>query len=198
MKKIAPILLVWLNVVEILLYLFHKDIIDEDMKQWKKYHPYSKEGILSLNYLLWFYKSFRAVFIYRTIGSKRYLYVLKWFIKRPPIGIEIYGKIEAGLLITHNMGCVINVTQAGKNLSVSQGVTIGAGKANSEGRNTPVIGDNVCILTNTVVFGGISIGNNVKIGAGSVLNKSVPDNCTVVGNPARVVCRNGIKCDEQL
>ena len=198
MRKIVPAFLVLLNIVEIILYLLHKRTIDEDMAQWKKYHPYPKEGILSLNYLLWFYKSFRAVFIYRTIGSKRALYLLKPLLKRPPVGIEIDGKIGGGLLITHNMGCIINVASAGKNLSVAQGVTIGAGKADSAGRNTPIIGDNVSVLTNSVLFGAIQIGNNVKIGAGTILNKSVPDNCTVVGNPARIVSRDGIKCDERL
>ena len=187
MKKIAPVFLIWMNLIEIILYLCNKEIIDADMKQWKKYHPYNKEGILSLNYLLWFYKSFRSVFIYRTIGSRRHLYVLKPFVKHPPVGIEIYGKIDGGLMVSHNMGSIINVYKAGKNLTVAQGVTIGAGKANAEGRNTPIVGDNVKVLTNAVVFGGIDIGNNVTIGAGTVLFSSVPDNCTVVGNPARII-----------
>lgn len=187
MKKIMPIFMIWMNIIEVILYLCKKSILDADMKQWKKYHPYSKEGILSLNYLLWFYKSFRSVFIYRTIGTNRYLYPLKFVIKRPPVGIEILGNIGGGLLITHNLGSIINVTCAGENLSVSQGVTIGAGKANAEGRNTPIIGNNVKVLTNAVVFGGIDIGDNVTIGAGTVLFSSVPDNCTVVGNPARII-----------
>ena len=47
-------------------------------------------------------------------------------------------------------------------------------------------------------FGPIKIGNNVVIGAGSVVTKSVPDNCTVVGNPARIIRRDGIKVNESL
>lgn len=79
---------------------------------------------------------------------------------------------------------------AGDNLTVAQCVTIGKGKSNSEGRSAPIIGNDVWICPNSVVFGPINIGNNVKIGAGTVLFKSVPDNCTVVGNPARIVKMN--------
>lgn len=45
MKKIMPVFLIWMNIIEIILYLRKKKILDADMKQWKKYHPYSKEGI---------------------------------------------------------------------------------------------------------------------------------------------------------
>lgn len=54
------------------------------------------------------------------------------------------------------------------------------------------------ICPNAVVFGGICIGNNVKIGAGCIVNKSVPDNCTVVGNPARIIKKANIQCNELL
>ena len=81
---------------------------------------------------------------------------------------------------------------------MAQCVTIGKGHKNDEGRDTPIIGDNVWICPNCVVFGGINIGNNVVIGAGTILNKSVPDNCTVVGNPVRIVKMNGEKCEIAL
>lgn len=96
------------------------------------------------------------------------------------------------------MGCVLSPHKAGKNLTVSQGVTVGKGNRSENGFNAPVIGDNVQLCTNAVVFGGINIGNNVIVGAGTVLNKSVPDNCTVVGNPAHIVRKNGEKCFEEL
>lgn len=53
--------------------------------------------------------------------------------------------------------------------------------------DTPSFGDNVSVYANAVVVGNISIGNNVSVGAGAVVTKSVPDNCTVVGNPMRII-----------
>ena len=55
------------------------------------------------------------------------------------------------------------------------------------------IGDNVRIMTNSIVFGDITIGNNVVIGAGSVVFKNIPSDCVVVGNPARIVKKEGVK-----
>lgn len=83
-------------------------------------------------------------------------------------------------------------------MTVAQGVTIGVGSPDALGRTKPIIGENVWICTNAVVFGPITIGDNVTIGAGSIVNKSVPDNCVVVGNPARIVKRDGVACDQPL
>lgn len=63
------------------------------------------------------------------------------------------------------------------------------------GINSPVIGNNVWVCPNAVLFGGITIGNNVTIGAGCIVNKSIPDDCTVVGNPARIIKKSGIRCN---
>lgn len=63
----------------------------------------------------------------------------------------------------------------------------GSIKKNIAGNCAPTIGDNVTIGANAVIIGDIMIGNNVTIGAGAVVTKSIPDNCIVVGNPARVI-----------
>ena len=91
--------------------------------------------------------------------------------------VEIYvrsGEIGENFWLPHRY-CVINAEKIGKNVSVLQGVTIGD---NHEGAR-PVIGDNVVIYPNAVVVGGITIGNNVYIGAGSFVNYDVPDGGTV-------------------
>ena len=62
----------------------------------------------------------------------------------------------------------------------------------------PIIGDDVKIFTGATVFGGITIGNHVTIGAGAVVSKNVPDNCTVVGNPAYIVKKDGQNCKIEL
>ncbi|KOO07640.1 serine acetyltransferase [Vibrio hepatarius] len=78
-----------------------------------------------------------------------------------------------------------NVT-IGSNATIVHGVTI-AGKNNQ----FPTIKDNVYIGTGAVVLGGITIGNNVVIGANAVVTKDVPDNAVVVGNPGKVISFNG-------
>jgi serine O-acetyltransferase len=86
------------------------------------------------------------------------------------------------------LGVVIHFnTRTGDNCTVGQNVTIGR---NFGDKGVPVIGNDVYIGTGSVLFGEITIGNNVIIGANSVINKSVPDNTTVAGNPMRII-KNG-------
>ena len=94
--------------------------------------------------------------------------------------------VGEGLVIQHGFGTRIGCSKMGKDCQVWQGVTIG--KSNSgPGAGRPVIGNNVKIYTNALVLGDVTIGDNAIIGAASVVLKSVPANCTVVGNPARIV-----------
>ena len=197
-KATASILMIWRTFMGIPMYFTNRQKINADMERCIQSTPFKKCGILSLNYLLLYNKPFRSVFYYRTCNNNRFFRLLAWLLPRKLSSIELHGDLDGGILIFHNMGCVVHPVRAGKNLTVAQGVTVGAGRPNAEGLCSPILGDNVWICTNAVVFGGIRIGNNVKIGAGTVLNRSVPDNCTVVGNPARIVKRDGVPCDEKL
>ena len=86
------------------------------------------------------------------------------------------------------MGTIIHKDAVlGDNCLIAQGVTIGR---NFGDKKVPVIGDDVYIGAGSIVFGEITIGNNVIIGANSVVNKSIPDNCTVAGNPFRIIKEN--------
>lgn len=92
----------------------------------------------------------------------------------------------------HPVGIVISkFATVGKNCTIYQNVTIGKGKF-SEKNNTdvPVIGDNVVIYANSVIIGGVKIGNNAVIGAGSVVLRDVDENEVVAGNPARFIKKN--------
>ncbi len=89
------------------------------------------------------------------------------------------------------LGIVIHSnTTIGDNCQINQNVTIGR---NFGDKDVPIIGNDVYIGAGSVVFGEITIGDNVIIGSNSLVNKSIPSNCTVVGNPMRIVETNRIK-----
>jgi len=108
---------------------------------------------------------------------------------RHKTGIEIHPGAEIGrrVFIDHGDGVVVGETTIiGDDVTIYQGVTLG-GTGKDVGKRHPTIGSNVTIGAGAKVLGPINIGNNVKIGAGSIVLKDVPDNCTVVGNPGRIV-----------
>ncbi len=104
-------------------------------------------------------------------------------------GIEIHPGATIGrrFFIDHGMGVVIGeTTEIGDDVLLYQGVTLG-GTGNESGKRHPTLGNHVVVGTGAKVLGNIKIGNNVRIGAGSVVVHAVPDNSTVVGVPGRVV-----------
>lgn len=104
-------------------------------------------------------------------------------------GIEIHPGATIGkrFFIDHGMGVVIGETaEIGDDVLLYQGVTLG-GTGNEKGKRHPTLGNHVVVGTGAKVLGSITIGNHVKIGAGSVVVHPVPDHCTVVGIPGRVV-----------
>jgi len=115
-------------------------------------------------------------------------------------GIEIHpgAKIGRRFFIDHGMGVVIGETcEIGDNVTLYQGVTLG-GTGKEKGKRHPTIKDNVLIATGAKVLGSITIGENSKIGGGSVVLKEVPPNSTVVGIPGRVVIQDGKRIDKDL
>jgi serine O-acetyltransferase len=104
-------------------------------------------------------------------------------------GIEIHpgAKIGEGFFIDHGMGVVIGETaEIGDNVVLYQGVTLG-GTSRQKVKRHPTLGSNVVVGVGAKLIGDITIGENSKIGAGSVVVTSVPANATVVGVPGRVV-----------
>lgn len=87
-------------------------------------------------------------------------------------------------MIQHGFSSTIGAEKIGSNCRVFQQVTIGW-----NGGKRPVIGDNVIICCGAKVIGGITVGNNVTIGANAVVCKDVPDNCVVGGVPAKIIKR---------
>jgi serine O-acetyltransferase len=115
-------------------------------------------------------------------------------------GIEIHpgAKIGRRFFIDHGMGVVIGETcEIGDNVTVFQGVTLG-GTGKEKGKRHPTIMDNALIATGAKVLGSITIGENSKIGAGSVVLKDVPSNSTVVGIPGKVVIQDGVRIGKDM
>ena len=112
-------------------------------------------------------------------------------------GIEIHpgAQIGAGVFIDHGMGVVIGETAiVGDRCLIYQGVTLG-GTGKETGKRHPTLGENVVVGGGAKVLGNIQIGNDVRIGAGSVVLRNVPSDCTVVGIPGRIIYRSGAKIE---
>ena len=114
--------------------------------------------------------------------------------------IEIHpgAEIGSGFFIDHGTGVIIGETTIiGNNVTLYQGVTLG-GTGKETGKRHPTLCDNVMVSTGAKILGSITIGENSKIGAGSVVIHDVPPNCTVVGVPGRIVKRDNqrICCEE--
>lgn len=119
-------------------------------------------------------------------------------ISRQITGIEIHPGAEIGkdFFIDHGSGTVIGETsEIGDNVTIYQNVSLGGTSLKQEKRH-PTVGNNVVIGAGAKLLGPIKIGDNVRIGANSVVTKDVPPNSVVVGVPGRIVARNGKKIPE--
>ena len=132
-----------------------------------------------LNALLLSKPEFRSVFYYRTRKHKVLNALSRLFLRKAG-AVEIGGDIGEGLLVSH-CHCVVCPEKAGKNLRVGPGVVIYGEE------EAPVIGNNVYIASDTVVEGDVHIGDNVIVGAGSVVSSDLAANGVYVGKPARFI-----------
>lgn len=158
-----------------------------------------RDPAIKSNMEVFLYSSFKAILHYR-IAHKLYLkkhyFLARWVSQRAvrKTGIEIHpgATIGKGLFIDHGSGVIIGETaELGDNITLYQGVTLG-GTGKEQGKRHPTLRDNVMISAGAKVLGSFTIGENSKIGAGAVVLKEVPPNCTVVGVPGRIV-----KMDDQ-
>ena len=146
------------------------------------------------------YPGFQAIFLHRFTHKL-------WNLKLPLIprvisqinrtitGIEIHpgARIGRKVFIDHGMGVVIGETaEIGDNCLLYQGVTLG-GTGKNHGKRHPTLKENVVVGAGAKVLGSITVGANTRIGAGSVVVRSVQGNSTVVGIPGRVVHQSGVK-----
>ena len=115
-------------------------------------------------------------------------------------GIEIHpgATIGKNLFIDHGSGVVIGeTTEIGDNCTLYQGVTLG-GTGKDTGKRHPTLGDNVMVGAGARVLGPFKVGDGSKIAANAVVLDEVPENCTAVGIPAKVVKRNNKRVADDL
>lgn len=172
----------------IAIYLMKKRKIDADLQKYSA----DGTGVGAFIKVCTRQRVFRNLFYYR-LGE--YLSVfIKWLLP-PERTLTIWcPEIGEGCHFEHNYATYLNAERIGRDFYCLHLVTLG----NDSKGQRPVIGDGVSIYTGATVFGGIHIGDNVTIGAGAVVSKDVPANCTVVGNPAVIVRQNGEKVNIKL
>lgn len=171
----------------IALFLLHKKSLREDLLKVQD----RNDSVLNFIKACTREKSFRNLFYYR-MGEYRSVFI-SWLMP-PEKTMHIWcPSIGEGAHFEHSYATYLNARSIGRNFYCLQLVTLGNGKSGA-----PVIGDNVRIMTGATIFGGITVGDNVTIGANTVVNKDIPSDCTVVGNPARIVKQAGQKVDLEL
>ena len=146
------------------------------------------------------YPTFRVMLSYRRahrLYQKGHFFRARYISQRAArkTGIEIHpgAEIGKGFFIDHGSGVIIGETTIiGDNVTLYQGVTLG-GTGKESGKRHPTLCDNVMVSAGAKILGSFTIGENSKIGAGSVVLEEVPANCTVVGVPGRIVKRDNQK-----
>lgn len=150
------------------------------------------------------YPSFKVMMHYRLAHKlylKKHYFLARWVSQRGvrKTGIEIHpgAVIGKGFFIDHGNGVIIGETAViGDNVTLYQGVTLG-GTGKEKGKRHPTLRDNVMVSAGAKILGSFTIGENSKIGAGSVVLEEVPPNSTVVGVPGRVVKRDNVRVPKE-
>lgn len=175
------------------------DLLKEDILCVKERDPAAK----SFFEIFFLYPGVKALRMYRRAHwffKHKHYFIARAISQRAArkTNIEIHPGAQIGrrFFIDHGTGVVIGETTViGDDVTIYQGVTLG-GTGKHTGKRHPTIGNNVLIGAGAKVLGPFKIGNNCNIAAGSVVLEEIPDNCTAVGSPARIVKRNGIRVDE--
>lgn len=192
-------LLVLLYIPHIIIYLLlsnERKLINKDLEVLKTKINIKLNSIGALIFYLHTNSYFRTLFYHR-IGSIASI-LIGWY--RPGCKYFIISKttrIGGGCLLAHPYSTILNAESIGDNFSFRHLTTLG-NKGDNDNYNRPTILNNVILGASVTIIGKITIGNNVVVGAGSVITKNVPDNCVVVGNPARIISINGQKTNKLL
>ena len=177
------------------------DTVKDDVKTTRERDPAAKSDME----VLLLYSGVHALLAHRVahkLYEKEHYFAARAISQtaRYITGIEIHpgAKIGKGLMIDHGMGVVIGETaEIGDNCTLYQGVTLG-GTGKDVGKRHPTLGNNVMVGAGAKVLGPFRIGDNTKIASNAVVLEEIPDNCTAVGIPAKIVRKEGKKVETDL
>lgn len=170
----------------------NKSLIFQDVDAWQERLNKKERRIISFVYFMVHYKAFRNLFYFR-IGKIQHL-INFLCPKLSTLHIYVIQNLGAGLFIEHGESTYIYAKSIGKNCYINQQVTIGY----SNKTDCPILLDNVQVKAGAKVIGNVTLGDNVIVGANAVVVKNIPDNCVVVGVPAYIIKRDGLKTKEIL
>lgn len=159
------------------------ELLVKDLARWKTIHKLSCSDGTAMAILLWRFKEFRNLLIFRHRKHPVKRRIIQLFY--PPLETLFLDTFEigGGLYIQHGFATMVAAKSIGENCWINQQVTVGY---NGQGE-PPVIGDWVMITCGAKVLGDIHIGNHVTVGANAVVIRDVPDNCVVGGVPAKII-----------
>lgn len=191
----------WFNLVRLspFLALWHfsanRELIDRDVSRWAeafyKGVPGAPARVKDFVTIMANLPEYRTLFAFRVGGLVRPF----WFLCRPMECLSLHGEdIGPGLVIQHGIGAVIVAQKMGTRCWINQQVTLGVGPK----PGFPTLGDEVSVGAGAKILGGVVIGDRARIGANAVVVKDVPPDVTVVGVPAYIVRRNGVRVHEEL
>ena len=166
------------------------DRLKEDIATVRERDPAARSALE----ILFLYNGLKAVRSHRRANwcyRHNLKFLARWIsqrcVRRTNIEIHPAARIGRRFFIDHGTGVVIGeTTEIGDDCILYQGVTLG-GTGKDKGKRHPTLGNNVMVGAGAKVLGPIKIGDNVRIAAGAVVLDEIPDNCTAVGVPARVV-----------
>lgn len=185
-RMFFAVLFFWVYIPHFIVYAFmDKRKLNMDIDRYASTYSLKMPHFFYLMFLIHNNWAFRTLYYYR-IGPVASLLIGWWRPKDRYFDISFTSDIEGGAYFAHPRSTGINANHIGKNFSARQLTTLG-NKRDGDNKNRPYIGDNVTLGTNVTIIGGIHVGNNVVIGAGSVVVKDIPDNCVAVGNPCKPI-----------
>ncbi|MCR5150701.1 MAG: serine O-acetyltransferase [Clostridiales bacterium] len=175
--------------------------LKEDISTVKSRDPAAR----SIIEILFLYPGIKAIRMHRKaywFYNHGFFFIARWISQRASrkTGIEIHpaAKIGKRLFIDHGTGVVIGETTIiGDDCTLYQGVTLG-GTGKETGKRHPTLGNNVMVGSGAKILGPVQIGNNSRIASGAVVLRNIPENCTAVGVPARVVKKDGKRIVDDL